>query len=100
MILSWWPAWRERERAAARAELLGVLRFVRLPFLVALAHRHGLHGFNPHKSLHRLIVPPEPVARRVSDIDAANAAAVARAALIKVWQRTVAGWTLPESERN
>ncbi len=62
MILDWWPGWQRGQVASARAELLGVLRFVRLPVLVALAHRHGLNGFNPHRSLHRLVVPPEPPA--------------------------------------
>ncbi len=36
----------------------------------------------------------------VSDVEVIRHAEVLRAELVKAWQRTVAGWSLPMSERN
>ena len=48
-------AWELRYR---RFDLIDVLR-ERVAQRAALARHHGLEGFNPHRSLHRLIVPPQ-----------------------------------------
>lgn len=55
-----WFAEQHRLRRKARSELLRALRG-RFAFLFALANRHGLSGFNPHRSMHRLALPPVPV---------------------------------------
>jgi hypothetical protein len=57
-----WFAEQHRQRRQCRSELLRVLRS-RFAFLWTLSNRHGLSGFNPHRSMHRLVLPPEPASR-------------------------------------